>query len=80
MSNNTSVQNPLPAKVEFISFHKPNLEAGTYTLKIQQSISSTNGAISEQSYQTTTDFAVFAERFSLNIDLHGTEMTPKFAS
>ena len=66
MSNNTSVQNSLPAKVEFISFHKPILEAGTFTFKIQQSISSTSGAISEQSYQTATDFAVYGERFSLN--------------
>ncbi len=66
MSKTTSVQNYLPAKIEFVSSHKPNLQDGNYTIEIEETIQSNNGAILPQTYKTTSEFAVFGERFSIN--------------
>ena len=51
-------------KVQFIQFHQPALESGTYHLKVEQTIGDTTGKIEEgKTYSRELSFAVQGERF-----------------
>jgi len=54
---------PVPDKVEFLQYHRPNLEAGSYNISVTQQINA-NG--NQDSYTATLNFAVQGERFTID--------------
>jgi hypothetical protein len=56
-----------PAKIEFVQFHKPGLEAGDYSINLKQLVRTKDGKkIPEETFTAESKFTVAGERFALD--------------